>query len=79
MKKIQAIYPKIVESSDNNGHPDGATQAAISQSTIVVRDQDWQKHDIAAGAMGASIVELTGMIALELKGVTAGELSGADK
>lgn len=45
----------------------------------MVRDQDWQKHDIAAGAMGASIVELTGMIALELKGVTAGELSEADK
>ena len=38
-----------------------------------------QKQDIAAGAAGASIGELTGMIALQLKGVTAGELSEADK
>ena len=38
-----------------------------------------QKQDIAAGAAGASIGELAGMIALDLRGVTAGELSEADK
>ena len=38
-----------------------------------------QKQDIAAGAAGASIGALAGMIALDLKGVTAGELSEADK
>ncbi|WP_035894712.1 VENN motif pre-toxin domain-containing protein, partial [Siccibacter turicensis] len=34
---------------------------------------------IAAGAAGASIGELAGMIAVELKGGRAGELSEADK
>ncbi|WP_414713430.1 hemagglutinin repeat-containing protein [Siccibacter turicensis] len=38
-----------------------------------------QKQDIAAGAAGASIGELAGMIAVELKGGRAGELSEADK
>lgn len=38
-----------------------------------------QKQDIAAGAAGASIGELAGMIAVELKGGRAGELSESDK
>ncbi|WP_130099353.1 hypothetical protein [Siccibacter turicensis] len=36
-----------MKSSDNNGYSDSTTQAAISQGTIVIRDQDKQKQDVA--------------------------------